>query len=225
MKDIIKIAIVDDETLFLEGLKMILASVSEIKIVFTARNGQDFMDKIDVLEDHDIPDIALIDIQMEPINGFELVELLKINRPQLKLIILSSHYKQNVLGHMVKLGVSAFIPKNSSKESLLKVLKSVHHCGVYLTVQDQQLLLSYVKGKSKKPTFSAKEELSKREIEVLQLICQEKTNQEIASNLFISVRTVEGHRQRIQQKVGAKNGVGLVIFAIAHEIYSIPNGI
>ena len=123
---------------------------------------------------------------------------------------------------MIKLGVSAFLPKNVNKELLIEAIVSVYETGVFFTQQDHQLLLSYVQGKSKKPDFNVNENLTDREIEVLKLICLEYTNNEIADQLFLSKRTVESHRQRILEKIGAKNTVGLVIYAIVHDIYTPP---
>ena len=162
---------------------------------------------------------------MEPMNGFELVEILKSSYPDLKIIIISSHYKNNVLGHMMKLGVSAFIPKNATKELLIEAIESVHQSGVYFTQKDHQMLMSYMNSKSKDPTFEALEELSSRETEVLKLICKEHTNQEIADKLFLSKRTVESHRQRVLEKIGAKNTVGVVVYAIANGIHMLSKEI
>ncbi|MFT4643808.1 MAG: DNA-binding NarL/FixJ family response regulator [Planctomycetota bacterium] len=221
MSKIINIALVDDEGLFVEGLSLLFSNVAHIKVTTTANGGLEFLK---VLEDNletDFPDIALVDIQMKPMDGFELVEALKDKYPELKIIILSSHYKSNVLGHMIKLGVSAFIPKNANKELLVTAIESVNNSGVYFTQTDQEMLIKYMNTKSKKLTLSSKGELSKREIEVIKLICLEHTNQEIADQLFLSIRTVESHRQRVLEKVGAKNTVGLVVYAIANEIHPL----
>ena len=222
MSKIINIGLVDDETLFVEGLSLLFSNVEHINVTTTANSGLEFLE---VLEDNletDFPDIALVDIQMKPMDGFELVEALKDKYPDLKIIVLSSHYKSNVLGHMIKLGVSAFIPKNANKKLLVTAIESVNNSGVYFTQTDQEMLIKYMSSKSKKSTLSVNEELSKREIEVLKLICCEHTNQEIADQLFLSKRTVESHRQRILEKVGAKNTVGLVIYAIANQIHPLP---
>ena len=221
MSKIIKIAIVDDEALFVEGLSLLFSNVAHIKVTTTANGGLEFLK---VLEDNletDFPDIALVDIQMKPMDGFALVEVLKDKYPDLKIIILSSHYKSNVLGHMIKLGVSAFIPKNANKELLVTAIESVNNTGVYFTQTDQEMLVQFMNSKSKKLTLNVNGELSNREIEVLKLICLEHTNQEIAEQLFLSKRTVESHRQRILEKVGAKNTVGLVVYAIANDIHSL----
>ena len=221
MNKIINIALVDDEVLFVEGLSLLFSNVEHINVTTTANSSLEFLE---VLEDNletDFPDIALVDIQMKPMDGFELVEALKDKYPELKIIILSSHYKSNVLGHMIKLGVSAFIPKNANKELLVTAIESVNNTGVYFTQTDQEMLMQYMNSKSKKLTLNVNGELSNREIEVVKLICCEHTNQEIADQLFLSKRTIESHRQRILEKVGAKNTVGLVVYAIANDIHSL----
>jgi len=222
MNDLIKLAVVDDESLFLEGLVLLLSSQEHINVVTKANSGIDILEQLSNLKSEEFPHIILIDIQMKPMNGFELVEALKERYPELRIIVLSSHYKKSVLGHMIKLGVSAFIPKDAHKNLLLETIKSVFSFGVYFSTQDQKMLMSFMNEKPKKPILSSIEELSAREIEVLKLICKEKTNQEIADELFISKRTVESHRQRILDKVGAKNTVGLVVYAIAHQIHPLP---
>jgi len=221
MNKIINLAIVDDEVLILEGISLLFSNVGHINVVVKAQTGLELLDEIAEIQDADFPDIALIDIQMKPMDGFDLVEALRIKYPDLKIIILSSHYKSNVLGHMIKLGVSAFIPKNSKKEALLKAIESVHATGVFFTRRDQDMLMTFMKSKSKQPTLNNEPELSSREIDVLKLICQEYTNQQVADQLFISKRTVESHRQRILEKIGAKNTVGLVVYAVANNIHPI----
>jgi DNA-binding NarL/FixJ family response regulator len=219
---IIKIAQVDDEALFLEGISLLLSNVEHINVIKTANNGLEFLDALEKTSESDFPDIALVDIQMKPMDGFELTETLKDKYPALKVIILSSHYKSNVLGHMIKLGISAFIPKNANKELLITAIESVNNSGVYFTQTDQEMLKQYINRNSKKVTLSDKGKLSNREISIIKLICLEHTNQEIADELFLSKRTVEGHRQRILEKIGAKNTAGLVVYAIANGFQPRP---
>ena len=219
----IKLALVDDEQLILEGIRMLLSMEKNISVAYMTTLAADFIDHLETLEQDDFPDIAMIDIQMQPMNGFELVEILKKKHPELKIIILSSHYKSSVLGYMVKLGVSAFLPKNSNKKSFIDAIEAVDKNGMYFTKEDHEMLTSYMNTPSrKKSLFDNQETISSREIDVVKLICQEKTNQEIADILFLSPRTVESHRQRILDKIGAKNTVGIVIYAIINNIHPIP---
>lgn len=222
MNETIKLALVDDEQLILEGVKMLLSSDKQIKVTFTANDGAGFLKMLEESSPEDFPDIVLSDIQMLPMDGFELVEILKNKYPDLKIIILSSHYKTSVFGHMIKLGVSAFLPKNSDKKTFLEAIKSVHSKGVYLSEEDLKMLATFKNNVVKqKSLFTIEDELSDREKDVVQLICQEFTNKEIAEKLFISPRTVESHRQRIIEKLGVKNSIGIVIYAIIHDVFTV----
>jgi len=218
----IKIALIDDEQLILEGVKMLLSNEKNISVSLTSGNGPDFIEKLEELSSENFPDIALVDVQMQPMNGFELVEILKEKYPELKIIILSSHYKTSILGYMVKLGVSAFLPKNSDRKTFIDAITMVHKNGVFFTAEDHQMLFTYMNSSTKKKSlFEMEDELSEREKDVVKLICQEYTNNEIGEKLFISPRTVESHRQRILEKIGAKNTVGIVIYAIINNIYTL----
>ncbi|NME71595.1 response regulator transcription factor [Flammeovirga aprica] len=218
----IKIALVDDEVLLIEGLSLIFSKIEHINVVKTANSGLAFLKYLENTKSDDLPDIALVDIQMKPMDGFELVESLKGQYQDLKIIILSSHYKSNIVGHMIKLGVSAFIPKNANRDLLVEAIEAVDKTGVYFTEKDKEMLVQYMTSSTKKISLNANDELSEREIEVVKLICKENTNQEIADKLFLSKRTIENHRQRILDKVGAKNTVGLVVYAIANQIHPLP---
>ena len=223
MMNEIKIVLVDDEQLILEGVKMLLSAQENISVDFMATSGAEILAHLENLDLHHFPDIAMVDVQMKPMDGFELVEILKKNYPNLKIIILSSHYKSSVLGYMIKLGVSAFLPKNSSKAVFIEAIEAVYKNGMYFTKEDHQMLSTYLNSPArKKSLFDNEETLTAREIDVVKLICQEKTNQEIADILFLSPRTVESHRQRILDKIGAKNTVGIVIYAVVNEIHTVP---
>lgn len=221
MIDKIKIALIDDEPLFVEGLTFLFKNVKNIVVTKTATNGYKLLDDLENTSEFNFPDIILVDIQMKPLDGFDLVEMLKKKYSNIKIIILSSHYKTNVVGHMIKLGVSAFIPKNANKKLLITAIESVYEHGIYFSKSDQEMLIQFMGSNSKRSIFNNNEELSNREIEVLKLICDEYTSQEIADKLFISKRTVEGHRQKVIDKIGAKNTVGLVIYAIANKLHSL----
>lgn len=222
MNKFISIALVDDEDLILEGMSLLLQKTKNINVVISANSGLGFLKALDEIERSKFPDIALIDVKMKPMDGFDLVESLNEKYPNLRTIIVSSYYETNIVGYMIKSGVSAFITKSYPKKNLIETIESVYKYGVFFTKKDQQMLLSYLKHKQKKPTISSTDTLSTREIEVLKLICKELTNQEIADQLFLSKRTIESHRQRILEKVGAKNTVGLIIYAVAKGIHPLP---
>ena len=219
MNEQIKIALVDDEQLILDGLSLLLHEKENIQVVMSSNHGIEFLKKLASIKPDELPSVVLLDINMKPMDGFEVVEHLKKDFPDIQIIILSSHYQTAIFGHMIKLGVAAFIPKNASQELLIEAIQKVHQSGVFFSPKDHEMLATFVKNKSNKRHFNFYHTLTERELEVLKLICSENTNQEIADKLFISKRTVEGHRQNIMDKIGAKNTVGLIIYAIMHEIY------
>lgn len=218
MEDKIKIGLVDDDLILLEGLGLLLETIPNLHISFSTTQPDRVIHLLSELEDQVFPSVLLIDIKMEPINGFQLVEIVKNKFPDIKIIILSSYYRQSYLGQMVKLGVSSFLPKKSSKKLLFDAVEQVHEKGVYFTENEQKLLIDFLQ--NKKSRYHEEPVFSSREVEVIKLICKEYTNQEIADKLFLSKRTVETHRQRILERIGAKNTVGLVVYAVVNQIYN-----
>lgn len=218
MKNNINIGLIDDDLLLVEGLNLLLSTIPQLHITFSTTQPDTVIKLLSTLETQDFPDVLLIDIKMEPIDGFQLVEMVKEKYPEVRIIILSSYYRQSYLGQMVKLGVSSFLPKNSSKKLLFEAIQQVYEKGVYFTDSEQKMIIAFLQNKKSKydeePTFTA------RELEVIKLICKEYTNQEIADALFLSKRTVETHRQRILDRIGAKNTVGLVVYAVVNQIYN-----
>lgn len=219
MKNNINIGLVDDDLILLEGLSLLLSTIPSLNITFSTTQPDTVINHLSTLEPHVFPDILLIDIKMEPINGFQLVEIVKEKFPEVKIIILSSYYRQSYLGQMVKLGVSSFLPKNSSKTLLFEAIQQVYKNGVFFTENEQKMILAFLQNKKSK--YDEEPVFSNRELEVIKLICKEYTNQEIADKLFLSKRTVETHRQRILERIGAKNTVGLVVYAVVNQIHNI----
>jgi DNA-binding NarL/FixJ family response regulator len=215
----IKLAIVDDEHLIREGIGLLLSSEPGMQVVISTGSGPELLENIK----RNVPDLVLMDIQMEPMNGFELAEILRKQYPEIKIVVLSSHYKSSVFGYMIKMGIAAFLPKNSPRAHFITAIKNVHESGVFFSPSDHQLLLSYMNSAPKrKSLFSLAEELSDREIEVIKLLCEQYSTPEISEKLSISPRTVESHRQRILEKTGSKNIAGIVIYAIVNNLYALP---
>ena len=217
----IKLALVDDEALFLNGLKAILESENSLEVVYTNNSGSQFLKEY--TSPLPYPDIILLDLKMDDIDGVETANRIKEVNPEQKIIVLSSYYKDTFSGYMMQLGVNAFLPKHIPPDELIKIINIVEEKGLYFNENQfkslQNQLTSHVKFRS--PYYHNKEEISPREKEVLELICQQHTNQEIADMLFISIRTVEGHRNKLLLKTGAKNTVGLVLYAIFNQLVNL----
>jgi DNA-binding NarL/FixJ family response regulator len=212
----IKLAIVDDEKLIVEGLKMILEHDPELEITNTAHNGIDLFQQIK--EGTFQAEIILLDISMPFMDGIET--LLKLNELKLpyKVIILTSYYNDGMIIRFLDEGASAFLAKNEAPEAVVSTIKSVAAKGFHINDYIVELIRNR---RLKAKTTKMHEDLSEREKEIVRLICEEYTNKEIAEQLYISQRTVEGHRNRILEKIDCKNTAGMVIYAMEHNIIEV----
>ncbi len=206
----INIAITDDHKLFRRGMNRMLADFDQMEVVFEAGNGVELLAELEKTK----ADLVLLDLQMPEMDGIETTPLLRERYPDLKIIILSMHDDDQMIAHLMELGAHGYLLKDAEPEEVEMAIRTTLLNGFYFNDRVSKAMLSSMVQKQKvKPTFSHQTELSEREIEVLKLICQELTSQEIADQLFISKRTVEGHRNRLLEKIGAKNTAGLVVYA------------
>lgn len=211
----IKIFLVDDHNLFINGLKMLLNSVKGFKVVGEASNGQEFLDRFVPLN----PDIVLMDISMPVMGGVEASRLALEMNPDLKIITLSMYGDQEYYTRMLEIGVKGFVLKDSDIQEVKAAIISVAEGGNYFS---QQLLRGLILGRKEIETSElSDEQLSERELEVLIEICQGLSNNEIAEKLFISKRTVEKHRANVLFKTNCKNTASLVVYAIRNHIVDI----
>lgn len=217
--DHLKIAMVDDDKLVLNLLCEYLNNSKDFEIILKTTSGPECISALS--KDSIRPDIFILDLSMEDMDGIELTKKIQKHLPESKIIILSSHYKSNFTGFMLKLGVSAFIPKGITAEKLKEIILEVNTKGFYFIEEQVKQLGSQISSKAPKPILDARNLLSEREEEILKLICAQKTAKEIGSELFITQRTVEGHKNNLFAKSGARNMAGLVIFAIQSGIIDI----
>lgn len=212
----IKIAISDDHTLFKAGIIQLIHAEPDMELLFDAQDGTAFIER---LSQDNLPDIALIDLEMPGMNGIQLTSYLKDNAPSVRIIILSAYGQERFVIKLIESGASAFLPKTVSTATLFEAIRQTWQYGFYMT---ENSFKAMQKAGSMQKTFNTVNhipvELSPRETEVLKLICQENTNQEIADRLFVSVRTIEGHRNNLLLKTGCKNTAGLVLFAVRHGL-------
>lgn len=218
---IIRIAIVDDEALIVMLLCDYFQKQKNISVTLTANDGSTFIESLKNVES--TPDVVLLDLHMKELNGIDTATILKKEFPDMKIIVVSSYYKKSFMGYMLKLGVNAFLPKGILPEQLSKAIEEVYAKGYYFIEEQIDTMRNQISSKAPAPTFSSEEELSEREIEVLKLICQQYTAQQIADKLFISSRTVEGHKSNLLQKTSARNLAGLVIYAVQKNIINIDD--
>lgn len=219
---IISIGIADDDKLISRLLSDFLNDSGKYDILFTVSDGEELILKLDE-STANIPEILLLDLRMKGTNGIESIEYLKVNYPLIKIIVISSYYQESFMGFLFKTGASAFVPKEISPEYLKHIINTVYDQGFFFSEEQIGKLRSQISPKSPKPLLNDESELSNRELEVLKLICQQKTAKEVGEILFISTKTVEGHRNNLFVKTGVKNVVGLVIYALRNNIIEVDD--
>jgi DNA-binding NarL/FixJ family response regulator len=213
----IKILLADDELLFRKGLSFIIEREADIEVVFEAANGKELLDFLINNKDH--PDIIITDLKMPLLNGVEATRLIRKDFPNIKIIALSSYDSKAFVANMIDVGAVSYLVKNASPQELLTTIREVHRVGFYYSAYVKEVIKEIVlENKSKSLCENA---LTNRETEVLQLICEQKTTAEIAEKLFLSPRTVDGHRNNLLIKTNAKNSAGLVFYAIQNKIILI----
>lgn len=217
----VRIAIVDDQNIFRQSLDVLIKSFSEFEVVASAAGGVELLATLEGLET--LPDILLMDMDMPGMNGLELNQVLVVRYPSIKIIVLSVHAQERLISKMIAAGASAYLVKNCDKEELYLALQTVSKTGFYMSAQ----VLKAISNTSDKNSIAYTHvshipvELTSREKEILILICKEMGSAEIASQLFISPRTVEGHRNNLLLKTNSKNTAGLVLFAAKYHIIEI----
>ncbi|WP_299254136.1 response regulator transcription factor [uncultured Aquimarina sp.] len=214
-KDIIKLAIADDETLFRQGITFILNKESNIEICIQAENGNDLIKQLNL--SRDLPEVILMDLKMPDLNGVETTKIVKKKFPEIKIIALTSYYSKPFITNMMQQGAVAYLAKNATPTEVVNTINQVAVKGFYY----DENVMSILEEASLKMNKQSRDDeyLTKREREVLKLICEQKTTIEIGEQLFISPRTVEGHRNNLLVKTGSKNIAGLVIHAIENQIF------
>jgi DNA-binding NarL/FixJ family response regulator len=216
MHSSLSVAIIDDDQLIVDLLSQFFENQEGMKTLFTAHSGDQCIEILATSEIH--PDILLLDLQMNEGNGTETAEHIKTHYPALKTIIISSHYQKSFTGFMLRTGVAAFIPKGISPIKLVEIIREVHEKGFYFLDEQIAVIREQVSTRVPKPVIESQNALSEREIDVLRLICLQKTAKEIGEKLFISTRTAESHKNNLFVKTGAKNIAGLAIYAVQNKL-------
>lgn len=215
----ITIAIAEDQVLFRKGLIALLNKFKNVEIVCDVDNGQELLNYLGSCTH--LPDICMLDISMPEKNGLQTINEIKILFPTIKNIILSVHNDEKIIIKFIEAGANAYLLKTLDIEELKTAIDCVYEKDFYFNQGTLIAMNNMYKYNRSNFTLSQVDLLTVREKEVIQLICEELTNGEIASKLHLSERTVEGHRNRILSKTNARNTAGLVIFAIKNNLFNI----
>lgn len=216
----IKLALVDDDYLIVTLLKSFFNQDQSTKVVYDTTDGYQLFNYLEEKNTEPI-DILLLDLKMKTIDGLEVLKHVKTNHPDLKVVVVSSHYQDNSIGFMTKEGVAGFLPKGMSPFELLDIVKQVHKNGFYLNKDQMEILREQISSKAPKPVVKSDELLTERETEIIKLLCQQKTAKEIGEELFITQRTVEGHKNNLFSKIGVRNVAGLIVYALQKQIVTL----
>lgn len=216
---VVKIAVIDDQNLFREGLATLIRSADGLSLTGDFMNGAVFLQALNGTAV--VPDVALVDLEMPEMNGIQLTQKLREDHPEVKVIVLSVHNEKALIAHLIEEGVHGYLEKNCDSAELVTAIKCVHRNGFYMNLKTFDALQHTARFESRpnRNLTGFPVTLSAKEKEVLRLICTERNSAEIAAELHLSARTVEWHRKNLLQKTGSRNTAGLVLFSIRTGLY------
>jgi DNA-binding NarL/FixJ family response regulator len=212
----IKIVLADDHEIFRDGFNAMLKKQPSVELAGEASNGEELVELTRRVQ----PDVVVTDIKMPKMDGLQAVKIISKEFPNMGIIALSMIDEENLIVDMMEAGARGYLLKNAHKNEIVETIKAVNNGSIYYC-DGVSTKLTRMIAKSDKIPFnkkSSRPELSQKEIDVIHLVCEEMTNKEIADRLNL---TIEGYRDRIQEKIGARNSAGIVVYAIRNKIYTI----
>jgi len=212
----IDIILADDHEIFRDGFAIMINKIPEIRLIGEASNGEELIKLTRELR----PDVVVTDIKMPKMDGIEATKRLKKEFPELGIISLSLFDEEDLIVEMLEAGAKGYLLKSAHKEEIIAAVKSVNKDEPYYCRDTTNKLAQMIAKSNFNPYKNiARPEFSEREIAIIRMICREFSNKQIAEELSLSKRTVEGYRETILQKIEAKNSVGIVVYAIKHKIF------
>lgn len=216
MEDKIKVLVADDHTMFVDGIDSILKDEKDIEVIGRCYDGLAVIDFIKKEE----PSLVLLDVNLPEMNGIEVCKQVNKDYPKVKILAISMFNEESFVTEILNHGAEGYILKNTGREELLTAIRTVHEGKSYFSKDVTQTIMKGLmkarKASSASTSFIPK--ISRREKEVLKLIVEEFTTQEIANKLFISLKTVESHRSSLLGKLNARNTAGLVRITMEHRL-------
>lgn len=200
----IRLAIIDDHAVVIDGLKSMLNAYEHFEVIYATQSGKELLAQLEIIT----PDVLLMDIQMPEINGIDLCKQLLRQFPAIRIIAFSSFDDSNYVKQIFRSGAKGYLLKNSDKQTIVKAIETVMQGEDYMDETIKKIIVQESLTGQRRSIFEVP--LTKREIEILKLIAEGLSSQEIADKLYISLRTVETHRLNINQKLDVKNTAGLV---------------
>jgi DNA-binding NarL/FixJ family response regulator len=214
MAEIITVLLVDDHPMIRDAMKLYFASNDDIAITGEASNG---LEALEILKSHTF-DLVITDIAMPEMNGVDFLSQLQNDGNQQDVLVISMINEASQVKKMIGLGAKGYVLKNSPKEEIVTAIKAISKGETYYSKDVFDIVMGQLAGRKPKQRLTLEIPLTRREKEIVKLVMEELTNQEIAEQLFISVRTVEAHKRNVLEKTGCKTVAGLAIYAIEKGI-------
>jgi DNA-binding NarL/FixJ family response regulator len=214
----IRVLVADDHAIIREGLRVMLGNQPDMEVVGTAANGRE---AVGLVDEH-VPDVVVVDISMPELNGIEAIAQILPRHPHIKVIVLSIHETRPYVYRTLKAGAQGYLIKETAGLEVVDAVRAVYRGERYLSQRISDLLTDVsFRNLEVSMEVSPLERLSPREREILQLVAEGKTSQEIAVTLSISPKTVDTYRSRLMGKIGVEDMAGLIKFAIQHGVISL----
>lgn len=216
----VRIIIADDHEIFKNGFKLLLKDQSGVELVGEAENGRQLIDVVKAT----LPHVVITDIKMPEMDGIEACRIIKQTYPYIGVIALSSFNDESLIVDMLEAGARGYLLKNTNKHDLMQAIQTVHAGNAYYCAATSGKLTRLIAESKFNPYRSkTRADFTDRELEVMRLICRQYTTKEIADLLSISIRTVESFREKIQEKAGVKNAVGIALYAVKKQIFRVED--
>ena len=214
----IRLLIADDHEMLREGFHTMLKKHKEIEIAGEASNGIELLELAEKLK----PDVIITDIKMPKMDGVEATRILTEKYPEIGIIAFTMYEEESLIIDMLEAGAQGYLIKSASKTEILEAINAILAQKTYYCRETTSRLAQLIAKSKFNPNKKSQQQVfNKREKEIIRLICEELSNKEIATQLNLSIRTVEGYREKIQEKMQVKNTAGIVVYAIRKGIYKL----
>lgn len=214
----VKVILADDHELFRDGLSVMLSKQPDIDLIAEAENGEELLHLTHTLK----PEVVITDIKMPKVDGIEAMHRLRNEIPHVGVIALTSYDEENLIVEMLEAGAKGYLLKSANKEEIVEAIQKVYKGKTHYCHQTNARLVQLIAKSAFNPYRKKKQiTFNDRELAIIRLVCEGFTNKDIATQLFLSKRTIENHRENIMDKIEEKSTAALVVYAVKHGIYKV----
>jgi DNA-binding NarL/FixJ family response regulator len=211
----IKFAIADDHKIFRDGIKMALGGKPQLKLLWEAEDGKEMLHKLAVKK----PDILLLDIRMPELDGINALQLIRKEHDDVKIVVLSMYDDQQMVTKMMEMGANAYLTKTTDPNEIYNAIVTCMNEDFYFNdLVNQAVLLKLNHKRTVKQYYPNAVKFNEKELQILKLLAEDKTTEEISKEVFLSPRTIETIRQNMKNKVGTKTIAGLIVYGMRNRL-------